>query len=267
MSHFKEYQSASSSDDGRNLGDEWLDWDGADTTPIRDGKNLYIGIAALVTLLLDISLCAFVYLITPRLALWHHALPWISWALVCLILGASVLWFVAFFLTVTTQRKLLISPMRIGPLFELTFAGVFKIAELMGISRDRVGHSFVMVSNSISRAFKPAGREEKVLVLLPRCLAKEQIKEIMGLKERYPIHVHTVSGGELARKKVKELRPTAVIGVACERDLVSGIRDVGTKFSVIGIPNTRPEGPCKNTHIEMDELIQTIEFFVGPQNA
>jgi len=101
------------------------------------------------------------------------------------------------------------------------------------------------------------------LILLPRCLAKEELQAINGLKKIYPIEIHTVSGGELARKKVRELRPTAVIGVACERDLVSGIRDVGQKISVIGIPNERPEGPCRNTRIDMDKLIEAIEFYVG----
>jgi hypothetical protein len=264
MSHFKEYQNSATSDDGRNLGDEWLDWDGRDSSPIRQGKNLYIAIAALVTVLMNMSLCTFVYLITPRLALWHRALPWAAWIVAGFAIGMTALWLVAFIFTVVTQKKLIISPMRLGPIFEITFAGAFRIADLLGISRDRVGHSFVMASNNISRAFKPKGREEKVLLLLPRCLAKEQLKEITDLKNIYPIHIHTVSGGELARKKVKELRPTAVIGVACERDLVSGIRDVGTKFSVIGIPNMRPEGPCKNTSIDMTELLKTIEFFVGP---
>lgn len=264
MSHFNEYRSSTSPEGDRNLGDEWLDWDGKDNRPVREGKRLYIAIAAGVTALLDVSLCTFVYLVTPRLALWHPSLPWAAWIVVELVIVATLLWFAAFALTAGLQKKIVASPLKLGPIFGLTFAGVFRIADFLGISRDRVGHSFVMVSNSLSRAFKPRDRQEKVLLLLPRCLAKEQLKEINRLKDLYPISIHTVSGGELARKKVKELRPTAIIGVACERDLVSGIRDVGAQFSVIGIPNQRPEGPCKNTLIDMAELIKTIEFFVGP---
>ena len=85
----------------------------------------------------------------------------------------------------------------------------------------------------------------------------------MEFKNVYPVEIYPVSGGELARKKVREIRPTAVIGVACERDLVAGIRDVGNKFSVIGIPNIRPEGPCKNTYIDLEELEKAIQFYVG----
>ncbi len=263
MSHFKQYQGNSSTPDDRNLGDEWLDWDGKDNGFIREGAGLFIYFAVLVTVLIDVTLCAFVYLITPRLATWHEGLPWLAWGLASLIIIISIVWFVLFVLTVVAKKKFMFSPAKLRPFFDLTFAGVFRIAEIFDISRDRVGHSFVKVSNNMSRALKPKGRKENLLLLLPRCLTKEQLKEINSLKDIYPITIHTVSGGELARKKVKEIRPTAVIGVACERDLVSGIRDVGTKFYVIGIPNQRPEGPCKNTHIQMSELIEAIEFFVG----
>jgi len=264
MSHIKEYQSSSNTSDGRNLGDEWLDWDGSDVKPIEEGTDLYISIAAITVLLMDFAIAGFVYLITPRLATWHYALPWAAWGIALALIAATIFWFVMFFLTVATRRRLIFSPIKLRSFFEITFAGVFRLADLLGISRDRVGHSFVKVTNNISRTYKPAGREEKLLLLLPRCLTKDQLREINALKDVYPITIHTVSGGELARKKVKEMRPTAIIGVACERDLVSGIRDVGTKFSVIGIPNRRPEGPCKNTHIDMSELIESIEFFVGP---
>jgi len=264
MSHLKRYQSTGVTSDGRNLGDEWLDWDGRDEGAIDEGANLYISIAALVTLIMDVALVGFVYLITPRLALWSDLLPWVAWGAALAFVALSIVWFALFLLTVTTGKKFAPAPTRLRFLFELTFAGVFRLADIVGLSRDRVGHSFVKVTNSLSRTYKPAGREEKLLLLLPRCLTKEQLKDINALKDTYPITVHTVSGGELARKKVKETKPTAIIGVACERDLVSGIRDVGTKFSVIGIPNYRPNGPCKDTTIDMKELIGAIEFFVGP---
>ncbi len=264
MSHFKEYQSKQGASDGRSLGDEWLDWDGKDDGHIIEGTGLFVTIAASVTALILGLVAAFVYLITPRLATWHEGLPSIAWITAAVAISITAVWFTLFALTILTRRRLMTSPVGLKFLFDITFSGVFKLARLAGVSRDRVGHSFVKASNNISRAFKIQGREEKLLLLLPRCLTKDQLKQINGLKEIYPLSIHTVSGGELARKKVKEIRPTAIIGVACERDLVSGIRDVGTKFSVIGIPNRRPEGPCQNTHIDMTELIETIEFFVGP---
>ncbi len=264
MSHFKQYQGGLSGTADRNLGDEWLDWDGSDSGAIDEGKALFIITGALFTLLMCASILAFVYLITPRLALWSPAIPPFAWIFAFAFAAIATLWYAQLIITAMTGRRILFSPLKLKSLYDMTFAGAFRLACAIGVSRDRIGHSFITVSNSVSRALKPKNRKENLLILLPRCLTKEQLLKINALKEVYPLTVHTVSGGELARKKVKEVRPTAVIGVACERDLVSGIRDVGTSFSVIGITNQRPEGPCKNTHIDMDVLINSIEFFVGP---
>ncbi len=264
MSHFRQYQGDAQAEDGRNLGDEWTDWDGRDGQSTAAGRALFLLFSAIVSAGMGIAALLFVYLVSPRLAMWHASLPAIAWALALLFALVAALWFAFFALTATTGRRLIGSPHRLKPLFDAVFSGTFHAARCFGISRDRMGHSFVRVSNSVSRALKPQARQERLMILLPRCLAKEQLQAINALKERYPLTVHTVSGGELARKKVKELKPTAIIGVACERDLVSGIRDVGNRFSVIGIPNRRPQGPCKETLIDMRELIDAIEFFVGP---
>ena len=264
MSHFSEYGNDASTTDGRHLGDEWADWDGRDETSIREGKGLFLLFAGAAAAIVCAGLVLFIYLISPRLAGWAAWLPTVAWIVSGCAIVAGLVWYALLAATVIGGRKIVASPVRPRAFFVITFAGAFRLAELLGISRDRVGHSFVQATNVMSRALKPAGREERLLLLLPRCLEKELLKEIGALKDRYPIAVHTVSGGELARKKVKELRPTAIIGVACERDLVSGIRDVGTRFSVIGIPNRRPHGPCKETSIDMAELIEAIEFFVGP---
>jgi len=264
MSHFSEYGSDAQTSDDRHLGDEWANWNGRDDGVIREGRGLFLGIAVVTTLLFCAGLGLFVYLIAPRLALWHPSLPAIAWIAAALVATLDLLWCGLLAATVIAGRKLFVAPTSVRAFFDLTFAGTFRLATLVGISRDRLGHSFIRSTNALSRALKPAGREERLLLLLPRCLEKELLKKIGELKERYPIAIHTVSGGELARKKVKELRPTAIIGVACERDLVSGIRDVGTRFSVIGIPNRRPHGPCKETSIDFQELIDAIEFFVGP---
>jgi hypothetical protein len=51
--------------------------------------------------------------------------------------------------------------------------------------------------------------------------------------------------------------------VACERDLVSGIHDVAPRIPIIGIPNTRPLGPCKDTMIDVEKFRSAIRFFTG----
>ncbi len=263
MSHFASYQSNAASPEDRNLGDEWGDWDGTGGGTLHAGKALFLGFAAATIVIINSMLAVSVYLISPRLAQWYAHLPAIAWALTGAIAVITTLWFAQLGLTACYERNCFLFKGGAYRVFDLVFSKVFRLAEIMRVSRDRMGNSFVRVSNAVARALKVPGRRERVLVLLPRCLKPDQIKEINSYKERYGIDVHTVSGGELARKRVKELKPTAVVGIACERDLVSGIRDVGIKLSVIGIPNERPDGPCKNTHVDLDEVRRAIEFYLG----
>lgn len=265
MSHFKEYKSNTQAPDGRTLGDEWADWDGKGGGSIRTGKTLFLVIASIVLVLSSAGLYFSVYLISPRLYSWNSIFVNIAWISATVLIALFAGWWLFFSASIISGRNMF--PFRKLAHLPLGFviSKSFSLAELAGVSRDRIGNSFVHISNALSMALKKAGADEKLLILLPRCLAKEELKQINDLKEKYPIEVHTVSGGELARKKVKELKPTAVIGVACERDLVSGIRDVGNRISVIGIPNQRPNGPCKDTHIDMAELINAIEFYVGKE--
>ncbi len=265
MSHFTDMQQSRTAEDGRSLGDEWANWDGEGGGSSRAGKTPFLVTAAIFALLLDALVVGIVYMISPRLAGWAAWLPTAAWIAAILFVLFSTAWFIQLLFTATSGRNAFVTRGGIFAIFSFALEHIFRLAQLAGISRDRMGHSFVRVSNAVARATKGSRGvdEERLLILLPRCLTKEQLKAINALKDRYPLTVATVSGGELARKKVREVRPTAVIGVACERDLVSGIRDVGNRFSVIGIPNDRPDGPCKNTVIDMDELIETIEFYVG----
>jgi len=248
----------------RNLGEEWESWRGEKREDISEGKSLFLANGSFVVLLLDLLIIGFTYMVSPRLASWHSLLPVAAWAIAIIIVLVTIMWMIQIILTAVTGKNFLFLANPLKYLFDIVFAGSFKISKFLGVSKDRLGNSFVKSYNEMSRAIKKHGSDERLLILLPRCLTKEQLKEITSLKERYPVEIHVVSGGELARRKIKESRPTAVIGVACERDLVSGIRDVGGKISLIGIPNKRPDGPCQNTVIEIKELIDAIEFYVGP---
>lgn len=264
MSHLKEYKSNAKSPDDRNLGDEWIDWDGHDEGHIEEGKGLFLWFTLGVVLMSDVLLILLVYLITPRLASFIEELPVAAWTLAGLFIAVTAFWYVELVFTAYHEKNFFLFRSRPHFLFEIIYTRVIKLSRFFGISRDRLGHSFVKVSNAVSKAMRKKVENERLLVLLPRCLSKDELRKAMELKERYTFEIFTVAGGELARKKVKELRPTAVIGVACERDLVAGIRDVGGRLSVIGIPNRRPHGPCKDTHIDLGALEDAIKFYVGP---
>ena len=73
-----------------------------------------------------------------------------------------------------------------------------------------------------------------------------------------------VTGGTLARKKVLELKPQAIVAVACERDLSSGLQDV-YPLPAFGILNERPHGPCVDTKVSLERLRAAVLSFIEPE--
>ena len=80
------------------------------------------------------------------------------------------------------------------------------------------------------------------------------------MKEKYNTKIFVATGGTLARKIIIDNKPKAVIAVAYERDLTSGVRDI-RKIPVLGVFNSRPNGPCIDTNIDINEVEKAINFF------
>ncbi len=57
-----------------------------------------------------------------------------------------------------------------------------------------------------------------------------------------------------------EIKPEAIVAVACERDLSSGVIDT-YPLPILGIVNERPFGPCFNTRVKIDRVKEAINFF------
>lgn len=135
----------------------------------------------------------------------------------------------------------------------------------------------IAMNNRLVRAEKL--KTKKILILLPHCLqindcqirlthniynckrcGKCEIKDLIEITDAYKLNLSIATGGTLARKIVKEIRPEAIIAVACERDLSSGLVDT-YPLPVLGIPNERPFGPCFNTRVDLDKVKEAIAFF------
>jgi hypothetical protein len=118
----------------------------------------------------------------------------------------------------------------------------------------------------------------KILLLLPHCLqinecdvrltfniynckkcGKCRICDLIRIADDNRISLFIATGGSLARRIVNDVKPGAVIAVACENDLSSGIADT-FPLPVLGIPNKRPFGPCINTSVDLDQVKEAIEF-------
>lgn len=122
---------------------------------------------------------------------------------------------------------------------------------------------------------------EKILLLLPHCIQNSKcdvrltfdvykcrrcgrckIKDLIELAEAYNVSIAIATGGTIARKVVKEIRPDAIVAVACERDLSSGIVDT-YPIPVIGILNERPFGPCIDTTVNLNLVEDAIKWFIN----
>ncbi len=154
------------------------------------------------------------------------------------------------------------------------------IGRLFDVEKEKVERSFIEVSNHLIRQKHYKVAPEKLLILTPHCIQNDscphkitrdaancrlcgrcQVGDLVKISRKYGVHLAIVTGGTLARKVVKSLRPHAILAIACERDLTSGIQDV-FPLPVIGILNERPFGPCCNTRVDMQLVEQAICGFL-----
>lgn len=249
----------------RKLGDEWIEWDGnldQFEQNIETGKRLFLSLSIISILALAAGAMLIWYLIEPRIQQINNSLSTILKISLLALICIAFLVFVQTVLSIITRRNLLI---RVGKKsYSIAFLTpmILALGKKLGVSYDRIGNSFIKVSNALIRSTKWKINCNKILILLPRCLRRPLQKQIISIANKYHCLIYTVPGGELARKLISEHSPQAVIGVACERDLLSGIRDVH-HIPVIGIPNQRPDGPCKNTTVELGKIEDAIRFFIG----
>ncbi|NOT09118.1 MAG: DUF116 domain-containing protein [Gemmatimonadales bacterium] len=248
----------------RRLGHEWDEWDG---TPLPNQGNFDTPAAAffwwaLLLLLVVTGAVLLVFLLlSPRIALLGSGLPRIIMIGLGTLAALSILWLGAIALSFALRTPLL--PERLaerGPLLRL-MRGTSLVANRFG-RRDWVENAAVKVYNALALARKRKVSGGELLLLIPRCLAKEMIEGVLSVAGKYKIPVFVATRGQLARRVIRERRPRAVVAVACERDMVSGLHDVAGKVPVLGLTLTLPSGPCKDTRLDLGQLEEWVRAYV-----
>ena len=209
-----------------------------------------------------VGVAALWYLILPRLTQLDPRLPSVVGGLLVGGLGLIVIYFGLIVCSAATGRNLLPPPLRAWTLMGILVPVALAIGRRLGLPRDRVGNSIIKFNNARTRA-NTSPKQGRLLILLPRCLRNPIREQILQLAEQTHCETSTVGGGTAARKVIERAKPTGIVAIACERDLVSGIREVAPRIPVIGIPNKRPEGPCKNTEVEVGEVEEAIRSLQG----
>jgi uncharacterized protein len=248
----------------RRLGHEWDEWDGRPLPNLGDydsAPGLFFGwsAAALATGLAAVA--AVLFVLGPRLADLHPVIPRALW--IGLLLSGAVLWvwWGLLFLSFKTGRAFLPESLaERGPFLRL-MRQTSRIAERFG-RRDWVENAAVKVYNTLALLRGRKVGKGELLLLIPRCLSKETLDGVLGIAGKYGVPVFVATRGQLARRVIRERRPRAVVAVACERDMVSGLHDVAGKVPVLGLTMTLPSGPCKDALIDLGQLESWVRAYV-----
>ncbi|HHW43750.1 DUF116 domain-containing protein [Desulfofundulus thermobenzoicus] len=168
-----------------------------------------------------------------------------------------------------------------GVAVNIFFPVVLALGRFLRIDPDRIKSSFIEVNNQLVQARHLSVNPGELLLLAPHCLQYSEcpykitvhvdncrrcgrccINDLLQLRDKYGFHMGLATGGTLARKYVREYRPRAIVAIACERDLTSGIRD-SNPIPVLGVTNMRPCGPCYNTRVSLTRVEEAVKSFCG----
>ena len=249
----------------RKLGDEWSDWAGdlaQYEKEIKEGKTIFLVFYFVSLFTLSLLFMLGYYLISPRLAQFNAPADAVVFWVIIAAFSAIYIYSLLLLLTIATGVNFIFASKKDGLHIEWIYPLVYKTASIFKISKDRIGHSLVKVNNALVYTTKKKFRAANLLVLLPRCLDKETRVKAVEITGKYGCKVFTATGGSSARQMLKKVMPDAIIGVACERDLVAGMTDTPRYIPIIAIPNKRPHGPCKDTVIDTDELEKAVRFLL-----
>jgi hypothetical protein len=248
----------------RRLGHEWDEWDGRPLPNRGDYDSsptlFFLWSAASLATAFGVAALA-LYLLGPRLALVHALIPAILWLGLGIIAALLWAWWGVVFLSYGTRRALL--PERLaerGPFLRL-MRWTSRMAQRFG-RRDWVENAAVKVYNALALLRGRKVGSGELLLLIPRCLSKETLDGVLGVAGRYGVPVFVATRGQLARRVIRERRPRAVVAVACERDMVSGLHDVAGKVPVLGLTMTLPAGPCKDALLDLGKLEDWVRSYV-----
>lgn len=208
-----------------------------------------------------------------------------TYNIVLLILIILTILIILFYMTSILSIFCIFKYKRRNKLFEyLAGAGIKSLlplsiflADIFKTKKDLIRKFYIDFNNITVNTSGKKYSPKNVLILLPHCLQNSEcgykitnnadnckrcgrctIGDILEVAKEKNVNVSIVTGGTAARNIIKTLRPKLIFAVACERDLTSGMIDVG-KIPVIGLINERPNGPCYNTTINVDSLRQRLD--------
>ena len=248
----------------RRLGHEWDEWNGQPLPRNGDFSarpGLFFRFAALTIVVAMAAGAAVIFLFAPRLAAVWSPLPRALELALAVAAAATWLWFGV--LLLSSYGPLLLLPERAlerGPYLRLMSLTSY-VSRAFG-QRDWVEHAAIDVYNRLAERRRRTVGKGELLVLIPRCLSKQALDGVLAIAGRYEVPVFVATRGQLARRVIRERRPRAIVAVACERDMMTGLRDVAGKLPVLGLTMRLPNGPCRDAALDLDVMERWLQGWV-----
>ena len=187
--------------------------------------------------------------------------------------------------TILRGKNLFVNREIRGVVIRFLFPLLVVVGKCIGIGKDEVRRAFIAMNNQLVLGEARKVHPQKLLILLPQCIQNHEcgvritgnvknckacgrckIKNLVELSEKYHVAISVATGGTLARKLVVDKKPEMIIGVACERDLTSGIQDT-YPIPVYGILNKRPNGPCYDTDVDLELVERGMAAFLKDEDG
>ncbi len=257
-------------------------WQGSpESIAYKPGRAVYLALLGVSTLAVSGIAFFFWYIPTVGLRNIHPALPYVLGA--ALIAGSVfILGGTAFITNAAIKGRLPFYSHTLRWLLVKFYLPLMVMAGgILKIPKIKIERAFIDLNNQMIKMMGKKVRPEKLLILMPHCIqfdnckikvtrnvmncagcGKCEIGGLLSISEEYGVSLFISTGGTVARRKVYEDRPDAVIAVACERDLTSGLQD-SYPLPVLAIVNKRPRGYCMETGVALEEIRQAIRDLVG----
>jgi len=247
-------------------------------------KRLYIGLLVISLVLALLTLTGFWWLIFSDWLEVQQQLLLVIGIVLTLLFLACCLGIGAIVFTLWLEKPIPFLESFIRIVLKLFSPTIVQIGEMLDLEKEKIEDSFIEVNNQLVRTKSRQLKPEQILLLLPHCLQKAScprkitidinncqhcggcvVGKLIEMAEHYQTHLAIVTGGTAARKKLIETRPKAIVAVACQRDLVSGIQDA-YPLPVLGVLNERPQGPCYNTSVDLNKVQESVEYLLKRVN-
>ena len=138
----------------------------------------------------------------------------------------------------------------------------------------------VRLNNLLVKARRSRAEPAEILLLLPSCLQHSEcgeavrvdpqnckrcgrcpVKDLVEMADELGIQVAIATGGRVALKRARSKDVRVIVAVACPKELRQAIRAAFPK-AVIGVANSWPNGPCKDTQVEVQKVREAVEWFL-----